>query len=473
MFVRAPAAASPRDLTSARPGLAGTTGRLAGVTAAIALGGCTGETGTISISLVTAPDSTVLDPATKLRATLSSPLTIAEADRGPDGFALSLEVPADARNAVVALEAFDAAGQVIAVGATPPLPLVALDADIAIYLAAPRSLASAPVALDPPRAELGAVGLPYGVLFAGGSTLSGPSDALEIYSAYDHTLLPGEDLPGARRGVSAGYSVSGYAYLFGGVDDAGADSGTLWRFDTEAQPAGTYVEIDDDPAVARAGEAMAPLGYEQFLVTGEPPVVANGLSGLSAVSTLLQLPPVAVSVQAAVTDAPVYTVIAGQTAGFAGVVVLTDGTFADASAPASAQRTGHGAVPTPDTEVVVIGGGTTEGLVTSALRINPATRAVTELPDVLVTARVGAAIATNGEILVVAGGTDATGTVLADAEIIDLATLTPIAVIPMVVPRTNATARSLPNGQVLIAGGLDATGAPVGTIELFTPEITP
>jgi len=39
------------------------------------------------------------------------------------------------------------------------------------------------------------------------------------------------------------------------------------------------------------------------------------------------------------------------------------------------------------------------------------------------------------------------------------------------VPRTHAVAHALPNDQILIAGGLDAAGAPVGTLELFTPPV--
>jgi hypothetical protein len=40
------------------------------------------------------------------------------------------------------------------------------------------------------------------------------------------------------------------------------------------------------------------------------------------------------------------------------------------------------------------------------------------------------------------------------------------------VPRTGASATALPNGQILIAGGTDAGGAPIATLELFTPDAT-
>lgn len=448
--------------------------RASGIVAAL-LAGCSGEVGTIAISLVTAPGSTVLDPVTTLRATLTSPLRVVEAPRGPGGFDLELEVDADGRGAVVLLEGFDAAGQVIAVGASPPLPLVALDADIRIYLAAPQSLAAAPVTLDPPRTELATAVLPYGVLIAGGSTTGGaPTADLDIYSAYDHEMAAGLDLPSPRRGMALGLSTNGYAYLFGGADVAGTPSGLAWRFDTDAQPAGSYVDLDDEPTLARVGEVAAPLGFEQFLITGEPPALLNGFTGVMPVTSVVRLPPVAVSVQAPTLDAPVFTVIIGTTAGSSGVVELRDGVFTDRSAPPDALRTGHGAVPTPEGAVVAIGGSTiADGPIRSAIKVDPLLATVLAFPDVLVTPRNDAAIATNGEVLVVAGGTDGAGVVLGDAELIDLATMTPIATIPMVVPRTGASARPLANGQIMILGGVDAAGMPVGTIELFTPLIVP
>ncbi|NVB83058.1 MAG: hypothetical protein HOV81_32065, partial [Kofleriaceae bacterium] len=47
---------------------------------------------------------------------------------------------------------------------------------------------------------------------------------------------------------------------------------------------------------------------------------------------------------------------------------------------------------------------------------------------------------------------------------------TPLDTVPLVVPRTAARAIALPNDQILLVGGTDANGAPIATIELFTPE---
>ena len=56
------------------------------------------------------------------------------------------------------------------------------------------------------------------------------------------------------------------------------------------------------------------------------------------------------------------------------------------------------------------------------------------------------------------------------AEILDLTTLAHRTTVPMVVPRTGAVARPLADGQVMIVGGTDAAGQPVGVVELFTPR---
>ena len=65
------------------------------------------------------------------------------------------------------------------------------------------------------------------------------------------------------------------------------------------------------------------------------------------------------------------------------------------------------------------------------------------------------------------------GSLATTAEIYDATSLALVATQPLVVPRTGATATAMPNGQIMIAGGVDATNAPIGTIELFTPESMP
>ena len=58
--------------------------------AALALCACGGATGTVSVELVTAPGSHVLDAVQRLRLTLSDPPEVVEAMRSGNGFELAL-----------------------------------------------------------------------------------------------------------------------------------------------------------------------------------------------------------------------------------------------------------------------------------------------------------------------------------------------------------------------------------------------
>lgn len=443
--------------------------------AALAAIGCGGVTGTVSLSLVTAPDSTVLDGVTRARLTLSSPLTVVEAERGADGrFDLAIDVPAEGPAGRLTFEGLDRDGQLVAIGRTPALPLAAYDAEVAIYVAAPDTLAAAAIALDPPVTGVAAAAFPFGVLVAGGALSdTQASDQVAIYNAYTHAWQQGVPLPARRSRLIVAASASGYAYVFGGVDGAGAPHGTLWRYDTTVAPAGAVVELAEQPSLARADEPIAIVRSEAFIVGGQPPVVIDGFTRtLTAASTLPRLGGGAATAVSADVDGTeqVYAVFLGATSGASGLVRLSaDATLDESGAPASARRTGHAVVSLDQGRILAIGGRDEAAPLTSAIVVNPAARLYTEQADVLATARVDAAVAVSGGVVVVAGGHDGDGNLIGTAEILDATTLAPRAVVPMVVPRTGAVARPLTSGQVIILGGRDASGAPVTTVELFTP----
>jgi hypothetical protein len=107
---------------------------------------------------------------------------------------------------------------------------------------------------------------------------------------------------------------------------------------------------------------------------------------------------------------------------------------------------------------------------TDAVRIDAATGAAEVLPGIPAVAKTGCAAAATTRFLIIAGGTTSAG-IDGNVTVYDASTLALVATVPLVVPRTNAVALALPNGQILIAGGVDAAGAPVGTLELFTPPV--
>src|SRR6266481_2649146 len=88
----------------------------------------------------------------------------------------------------------------------------------------------------------------------------------------------------------------------------------------------------------------------------------------------------------------------------------------------------------------------------------------------LVVPRTGhvATVLADGRVLIT-GGRDSAGTIVASAEIFDPATETSTAVGALVTARVSHTATLLPNGRVLIAGGTSATGS-LSSAEIFDPS---
>jgi hypothetical protein len=88
--------------------------------------------------------------------------------------------------------------------------------------------------------------------------------------------------------------------------------------------------------------------------------------------------------------------------------------------------------------------------------------------------RHGAVVLATGETLLV-GGIGADGhSVLGTMEVVDPATRTVRAenVALLAVPRASPTALRLASGEILVAGGVDAQGVPVPTLEWFAPDVS-
>ena len=434
--------------------------------------GCGGQTGTIHIDLVTAPDSDLLSQIDKARATLSDPHQVTEAQRQDDG-SLSLDLDIEAKNqgASVMIEGFDAAGHRIAIGFTPPLPISAIDADIAVYLGPPLAMAEAPATLDPPRSELGVARLPYGAILVGGRDQSGaPVTDVGVYDDYDHTLAPGVSLPAARAAPTVMYGESDFAYVFGGEGPDGQARGEAWRFDLSVPPAGAFSTMTSATALARTGASGVYLGSETFLVAGDPAVLVNGLGNRAQEYTGAPSLGDGIGALVAATVTPI-VVVAGRGVGTSGAVLWASGDFSDLDAPPEVLRTRHAVTTLPGGRALVVGGADDAGApLASAIVYDAIDDQFSVLDDFLATPRIDAAVAATSDYLIVAGGTDATGAILADAEVFDSQTLDPVAVVPLVVPRTGARAVALGTGQVLVAGGTDDAGAPIGALELFTPN---
>jgi len=432
--------------------------------AALVLLAACANNGTVSISLVTAPGSTVLDNVETLDLTLTDPLTTATATRQGSGFSISFQIDSTQAAGQLIVEGLDATGTVIAVGESPPFPVDSLTASIAIFMAAPNSMAAAPVALDPPVDQLAVGALSFGVLFAGGRDASGaPQSEVAIYNAFDHALAQGQSLPEPRAAMAMATTSGAYAYFFGGTDATGAPQANDWYFDTTVAPAGGYADFGDKTGFERAAQTLLAVDANNFVLTGTPPALLGIQTGTATARTdIASLP--AAGVATTGTDSQIEAIFVAAS----GVTRYRDAidTFDTLPAPAVA-RDGASLVPLPSGLVGVFCGGA------DGATIDVVSGAVVSLAGVPSDTRTsGCAVAASSKYVVIAGGTLASGGVATTAEVFDATTFKPIATAPLVVPRTNATAMALPDGQVIVIGGDDATGAPIATIELFTPMPT-
>ncbi|HEV7558808.1 MAG TPA: hypothetical protein VGO00_25225, partial [Kofleriaceae bacterium] len=206
----------------------------------------------------------------------------------------------------------------------------------------------------------------------------------------------------------------------------------------------------------------------EFAVTGTPPlVIAASTTTLAPLEGTLSLPAVGLTVTPS--DQIPTAVFVGAGAGTAGLLQVRGTTLTDI--PGGSIRVGHSVAEIADGKVLVLGGGDGTTLDPNAIVVEAGLEPrATIIPNVLVTPRSGCALAATDKYVIAAGGTAMDGSVLADAEILDPVTLAHVTTIPLVVPRTGAIALTLPNDEIIVAGGVDATGAPIGTIELFTPD---
>lgn len=423
--------------------------------AALALCACTGAVGTIELQLTTAPGARLLDAVQRLRMTLTSPRRVVEATRSGAGFTLALE--ADVTDAIGALivEGFDDAGALIACGESPAFPVAAVNSRITVYMAAPRSIGAAPVGLGAPRSELAGTALDYGVVLAGGRDPAGaPSTNIAVYNAFNHTLVEGIALPAPRAQLAMAAGNNRGVYLFGGVGPDGSPAGTLWRFDTTTPPNGEYTIRSDQPALARTGELIVPVGPEQFLVTGTPALDLTS-GALTVRGDVPALPAAGTTVLA---------IDGSRTAIFAGATLLRFklGAFTTLS---DEPRPGATAATLPDGRVVVAGGTPPSR---ELLLVDSVTGGVSAIANALAVARSRPALAVTARYLLVVGGADQAGAPIATAELIDASTLVPVAILP-IASRAGSYAVALPTGQVMIAGGTPASSL----IELFTPDPPP
>jgi len=415
------------------------------------LASCAGETGTIDLSLTTAPGSTILDGVQHLRVTITDPATVVEADRTAAGFDLVIDVDATGTAGSLIVEGLDSGGSLVAVGSSPPFPVAAINARIVVYMAAPFTIGPSPAGLPVARTGVASGSLTYGLAIAGGQDLAGSkTDSIFIYNTYDHSLLAGMAMPAPRAFQTLAVGSNNSVYLFGGTGSDDVPTGTFWRFDTTIPPLGAYSVLAESIELARAGSSAIQLGVDRYLIPGAPPIDLT-FNALTARSDLASLSTNGASVAVGVSPLALF-------AGDPIVRFLDDGF--DTLAVSAEEVATAAALPQGRVVFASVGAPSTRDL----LVVDAVAGTSTRIPDALSSVRQRAAVAATTRHLVVAGGTDLAGAPVATADIFDATTLAFLVTVPCFA-RSAASAFALPNDQIAIVGGDPANDL----IELFTP----
>jgi hypothetical protein len=460
------------------------------------LAGCGGKSGTISLQVVVSPADDPFAGATTARITVGNGLSVKTVAvmNGHFNFDFS-QMPMSMGAASILIEALDASGNAIAYGQTPVLSLQAADqGPYSVWVGRPDKIAPAAASLMIPRTEMAAIPIAgLGVLYAGGRGSDGKAiSSTEVYDVYTQGMIETSPMTQARAGA-VGVAVAGVrATVFGGAtadgfDAPGAPLNTLELFDPTVG-VGLWAPVMGGATDARSQPGFAILPSGSALVAGGldgngMPLATAALLTTDSSPTLTPVPSPMAAARSQMAIAPAKFPDGEGAILFGGLPInstapvaerLVGQAFSAYDLGAQPNRTGATATQLHDGRVLVLGGHDDSGAVlATGFVITPGTPAqVTALPTALSTPRDGhsATLLANSTFdLLVCGGLGQDGKPIASCDVLDGSSLAIKSTIPLGLARTQLSATLLETGNVLLAGGLDPSGAPSGVIEIYTP----
>lgn len=423
----------------------------------------------------------------------------------------------------------DGTEQVVAYGATPTLELSRSTQRLAVFVQPPAKVARMPIDLDPPQASMFAVtaqaapapmsslspttapvyGLGARLARVGTNQLgSVVTDQFSVFDSYFQQPLPvpSEAALAGRTEAAAVALENGRVLVFGGftyLDRPSLGPRASSRLDRFAVVrsgfsftiVGGGAPVDAvDPAVARGRTRLIAFGTDVYAIGGESDagVVASivridstapsGVSPFAMLPTSLAAPRTGHTVTLVTRENGAEALVfgGGPPGSPSAEVFVPKPTPAllpvlgDAGPP----RRDHAAWLRSDGTVLIVGGRDAQGQpLASSVLYDPKTRTARPGPLTLATPRADAAAFIAGppprQDLVVVGGWGPDGTLLADAEAFDAATLAPLAVTGAV-PRAGASAMVQANGAVVIVGGwelVEGVLQPTAVVESYLPRL--
>jgi hypothetical protein len=457
---------------------------------------CGGRSGTLSLTIVTSPTDDPFGSAANVRITVGDGKTIktVPVSGGKFSFNIDQKPLAEGDGAIVRVEALDSAGTVIAYGTTPLLSLQPVDqGPYAVWVGRPGTLKPAAAQLPAPRSEMATAAITgLGVLYSGGRDATGAAIAKTcVYDVYTQSILETADLSAVRAGAVGGAITGIRATVFGGAQDAGFGNpkkalATTELFDPTVG-VGLWSPLAGDDVDARSQPSLTTLGSGSLLIAGGFDTNGNRLATAALMSTTssprlskISGPMVAARAGHAVApakfpDGDGALLFGGLGTGSLEPIVerLVNQSFSTYDlGQGITNRVGATATALADGRVVILGGDDGTGPLASGLVVTPLVPAqVAMLATALSAPRAGHTAIRVGNDILVCGGATTGDEVAASCDLIDGGALTIKETIPMGTGRKDHTAVQLETGPVLITGGTDAKGAPLGSIEIYTPRL--
>ncbi|HZS41015.1 MAG TPA: kelch repeat-containing protein [Polyangia bacterium] len=465
--------------------------RLGMIALACALASCGGKSGTITLTIVTSPTDDPFGAAAQVRVTVTGgsvqtfPVT-----NGMFDVKLN-QMPGSSVEPII-VEALDAGGNLLGWGETSPVSLVAADAAYAVFIGRPGRFSTAPGALPSARSEMAVAAVPLlGMVVAGGRDATGnPLKSTALYDVREHTVIQTADMSEARAGAAGMFNSGLTAAVFGGSSAVGPGafgmpSATVELFDpTAGSGNGLWAPLPADMTDARSRADATLLGSGATLITGgadgngaplgtAAQVTADSAPRLAAMGPMVA--PRLGHAVAAVTfpDGPGAILFGGLPAGSTAPNCerLLGQSFSQYTLTGVTSRTGTTATTLPNGSVLFAGGHDDTGALASGFLIQPTVPpTIGLLPSLMSSPRDGHTATLLGNDVLLCGGVDASGKALGTCDLIDGQSFGIKETISLAHPRHGHVAALLVTGNVLIAGGLLADGTPTDSIEIFTPN---
>ena len=427
---------------------------------------CRENSGTFSFTVQTSPDSDLLEQIDKLEIELTDPPKIVSTTRTAGGISLSIDVDADNQQGQVLVRGFNASGDIIATGASPELPIAAIDAELSLFLAPPNSLTEAPTPLPTPLTEAGAAALASTVLLAGGVTSDDSlSDELLFYNFLSFEFSPFLTLPDATKNAHLEASPFGASiFIFGGDTNEGPSSSIL-AFDFGGIGGGS-LSVSDDSALTSPIQGATLLDANRTILSTNPAFsfdhIRRQTTRLTDERDLENA--IGARVLNANLESNVFFLKENQ-----GLLLGEDGTFTEIDSPLLENLSGGSLIAISAHQALWLGG-TRDGVLTqNGVIYDGRDQSFSLVPNLLSESRSNPTLCVVGQNLLAVGGNDQDEALSRAVDVIDIGNLENTGTMELPEAISGFSLLGMPNGQALVLGGKNEQGAAISQLLVFNP----